>query len=113
MNKAKSPTNVTPASEPVWPLPKLNGHAPVLLVHDENDPGVELAYERRWRTRPRDIRCWIVSLPQVRDERTVHPHGVFLSPTMMNHAATARSRREHVSARLTAPTTNHLCGVVT
>jgi len=47
MNKAKSPTNVTPASEPVWPLPKLNGHAPVLLVHDENDPGVELAYERR------------------------------------------------------------------
>ena len=39
--------NITPAIEPVWPLPKLDGHAPVLLVHDEYDPGVELAYERR------------------------------------------------------------------
>jgi murein DD-endopeptidase MepM/ murein hydrolase activator NlpD len=39
--------NVAAAIEPVWPLPKLNGHAPVILVHDEHDPGVELAYERR------------------------------------------------------------------
>ena len=35
-------------SRPVWPLPKLNGHAPVLLVHDPSDPGVELAYEHKY-----------------------------------------------------------------
>jgi murein DD-endopeptidase MepM/ murein hydrolase activator NlpD len=32
----------------VWPLPKLNDRAPVLLVHDPNDPGVELAYEHAY-----------------------------------------------------------------
>lgn len=42
-NATDTEINIT---RPVWPLPKLNGHAPVLLVHDPSDPGVELAYER-------------------------------------------------------------------
>lgn len=31
---------------PLFPLPVLNGQAPVLLVFDPHDPGVEIAYER-------------------------------------------------------------------
>lgn len=34
------------ASPPIFPLPLLNGQAPVLLVFDPQDPGVEIAYER-------------------------------------------------------------------
>jgi len=40
-------TNTSLATRPVWPLPKLNGARPVLLVADPNDPGVEIAYEFR------------------------------------------------------------------
>jgi hypothetical protein len=36
----------TTKSLPVWPLPAVNKQSPVVLVHDYQDPGVELAYEQ-------------------------------------------------------------------
>ena len=40
-------SDATLVPQPVWPLPKLSGVQPVLLVHDPSDPGVELAYEHK------------------------------------------------------------------
>ena len=33
-------------SRPVWPLPMLNGRAPVVLTANPKSPGIELAYQR-------------------------------------------------------------------
>jgi hypothetical protein len=41
-------SNAFMRSPPIFPLPILNGQAPVLLVFDPQDPGVEIAYERNF-----------------------------------------------------------------
>src|SRR5262245_2699280 len=46
-NITASESNATIIPCPVWPLPKLGGNKPVLLVENASDPGVELAYEYR------------------------------------------------------------------
>jgi len=56
--------------QPVWPLPKLNGQAPVLLVHEPTDPAVELAYEHAHDP----------DGPLVRSTKNAGPLGFFLPP---------------------------------
>lgn len=56
--------------QPVWPLPRLNDQAPVLLVHEPSDPAVELAYEH-----PHDP-----DGPLVRSTKSRSTGGFFLPP---------------------------------
>ena len=38
--------NTEPASPPVWPMPTLNGRAPVVIPSNSKSPGLALAYQR-------------------------------------------------------------------
>ena len=38
--------NTEPASPPVWPMPTLNGRAPVVISSNPKSPGLDLAYQR-------------------------------------------------------------------
>lgn len=39
-------TDTLPASPPVWPMPALNGRAPVVIPSNPKSPGIDLAYQR-------------------------------------------------------------------